>query len=583
MRKTLLSTLAVAVLLGASGICPAQEKTTLVTVAFSGYDEIRADLDFLGKLGGNPGLAQGMEGLLTLMTQGKGLAGLDKSKPWGLVVQTDGQEFPVFGFIPVTDLKALLAVIEKFDIESEEVDGGVLKITKEGQNLYVKEKDGWALIAQSAEGLEDVPDDPVVLLAGLHKKYDIAVRASIKNIPQPIRDMLIEQMKVGTRIGMQQMPGEGDDDYAIRTGMTKKAIDQAVAMINELDELLLGLAVDRNSGTSYLDIDITAQSGTTLAERFAQIVPGKTNFAGFEMPGAAMTAIRVGTLSDADVTQAKSSIADVRTVAIAAIKEEGLSDEELQLATGLINDLLDVLDKSIESKKVDLGMVLTLEPGAINFAAGMALAETAKLEKVVKQLAQLAKDDSPEEVKVKINLDAETHNGIRFHVVSVPVPDTEEEVAKLLGETLTVVVGIGDDSAYLAAGSDPLKLLKEAIDKSALEKGKTVPPARVVITVTPIVKMVAETAEDDMVKQMAAMLVGLLEQSSGKDHITMTTKPIPNGASTRIEIEEGILKLIGQAGQMAGATPGAVPPGVVPMPIVPEGGATPAPAEDNPF
>ncbi len=568
MQKTLLSTLAIAILLGASGICSAQEKTTLVTVAFSGYDEIRADLDFLGKLGGNPGLAQGMEGLLTLMTQGKGLAGLDKSKPWGMVVQTDGQEFPVFGFIPVTDLKALMAVVEKFDIESEEVDDGVLKITKEGQNLYVKEKDGWALIAQSAEGLEDLPDDPVVLLAGLHKKYDIAVRASIKNIPQPIRQMLIEQMKVGTQIGMQQMPGEDDDDYAIRTGMTKKAIDQAVAMINELDELLLGLAVDRNSGTSYLDIDITAQSGTTLAERFAQIVPGKTNFAGFEMPGAAMTAIRVGTLSDADVAQAKSNIADVRTIALAGLKEEGLSDEELELATGLINDLLDVLDKSIESKKVDLGIVLTLDPGAINFAAGMALAETAKLEKVVKQLAQLAQQENPDVAKAT-KLDAETYQGIRFHVMSVTVPDTEEEVAKLLGETLTVVVGIGNDSAYLAAGSDPLKLLKEAIDKSESETGKTVPPARVVVTVTPIVKWVAETAGDDMVKQMPAMLVGLLKQLSGKDHITMTTKPIPNGASTRIEIEEGILKLIGQAGQMAGA--------------MPPGGATSAPAEDNPF
>ena len=40
----------------------------------------------MGKLAGNARLAPGLEALVTLLTQGKGLAGLDKTRPWGAVV-----------------------------------------------------------------------------------------------------------------------------------------------------------------------------------------------------------------------------------------------------------------------------------------------------------------------------------------------------------------------------------------------------------------------------------------------------------------------------------------------------------------
>jgi len=35
--------------------------------------------------------------------------GLDPRRPWGLVMETDGLTFPLYGFVPVTDLRVLLA------------------------------------------------------------------------------------------------------------------------------------------------------------------------------------------------------------------------------------------------------------------------------------------------------------------------------------------------------------------------------------------------------------------------------------------------------------------------------------------
>ena len=61
MRKTLLSTLAVAVWLGTSLLCPAQDAPkNLVTVAFSGYDRMAADIDYVAKLIGNAAIFSGI-------------------------------------------------------------------------------------------------------------------------------------------------------------------------------------------------------------------------------------------------------------------------------------------------------------------------------------------------------------------------------------------------------------------------------------------------------------------------------------------------------------------------------------------
>jgi len=554
----------------------------LVTVAFSGYDELLGDIGFLGTLGGNPQLAKAPEAMLVLATQGKGLAGLDKSKPWGLVVQTDGQQFPVVGFVPVTDLKQLLDVLTPLVGPPEDAGNGVLKVqpgadaaddggmgmAPQSKPVFIKQQGGWALIADSPEALAAAPADPTQALDGLEKKYDLALKASVKNIPAPMREMAILQLKAGTDMFTAQRPGESDDDYAIRTGMTKQAIDQFITTVNDLDEVLVGWALDQNTGTSYFDFELTAVEGTKTAAQFAQMEQATTNFAGFDLPGAALTANWAGKIPDTDVAQAKSTIANIRKTAVTELDNQGLSANDVQLATRLINDLLDVVEKTIEGKKSDGGAVLLLDSSAATFVAGGKVAEGAKLEGVVKQLAQMAAKDQPEFAQA-MKLDAETHAGVRFHTLAFPVPPGEAEATKVFGDTLDIVVGIGDESVYLAGGSDAAATLKSVIDKSQAELGKQVDPLRISLAAAPIAKFVSENMpDDDQGKMMATMLAGQLATSAGKDHLTVTSKPIPNGASMRLEIEEGLLKLIAVGAQMAQQqmmSGGGPPPGAAPF------------------
>ena len=63
-----------------------------------------------------------------------------------------------------------------------------------------------------------------------------------------------------------------------------------------------------------------------------------------------------------------------------------------------------------------------------------------------------------------MKLDAEKSHSINFHVISIPIPENSEDAEKaiqLVGEKLDIVIGVGKEYAYLAAGRDAVGDLEE--------------------------------------------------------------------------------------------------------------------------
>jgi len=571
VKKTLLAILAAVALLAASsdGLAqplPAGEVKPLVTISFSGYEEVLADIEFVGRLGGNPALGSTLEEMLKGVTGGEGLVGLDASRPWGAVVQTGGaMGFSVLGFVPVTDLDELMGVLKNPETGEPiaQKENGVYKIVApDGPTISIAEKGGWAFIVTEADALDNTPADPVALLGGLNQKYDLAARVQIQNIPAPMRQQFKDELKIGAAAGLRRMPGESAEDYALRTGMAKRVIDRIASLVDELDEVLLGVAIDRTAGTGYLDFQITAVAGSRTAKQFAATKSGPTRFAGLDIPGAALVAMGVGTLTDDDVADYKALLGNFRTMVEKELGQQDLTQAELQLATQMVGDAFDWLDANVESRTSDGGLAVLLEPDGITAVAGAAIAEGAKLDKLIKQLVALAVEADPDVADV-LTMDAEVYDGVRFHVLSVPVPDPEAE--RFFGENLEVVLGIGDDSLYLAAGRDAVKTLKKVMDDSKAQAGKQVEPLLISVAATPIAKFAAEVAEG-AAGFMAAGLAAQLEQSGGKDHLKITAEPTTggNGIRVRVEVEEGLLRLLGGLSNMLpimGSEAEPAPPG----------------------
>jgi hypothetical protein len=432
--------------------------------------------------------------------------------------------------------------------------GGVYELTTPVTSLFITEKNGWAFLVREQADLAKVPDDPTSLLGGLNENYDVAIRGSIKNIPEMWRQMAMAPVKMGIAMGKQRRPGESDEEYAIRTKLADNSLKQMDTLINEIDEVLVGFAVDQSSGTCYLDWQMTAVEGTKTARQFAEATPPKTDFAGFDVPGAAITANWTGELTDDDVTQAKAYLSNVRATALKELEGQGLSADEVTLATKLLTDAMDVVEQTIDAKKADAGLVLLLDTDQLELVIGGTIADGAKLEGVVKQLAKVASTENPEFAQA-LKLDDETHQGVRFHTLAIPTEELGDPGAvELFGPTLNVVLGIGEKSVYLAAGRDPAGTLKQVIDKSKAEPGKDVPPMRLSVALVPIVKFARQINPDD---EVLSMIDESLGQTTGQDHVTLTATLIENGVKMRLELEQGVLKALGS--QMGGPG-GEMPP-----------------------
>ena len=92
MRKIVSMFMAVAVVFG-MGLSQsgAAETKPIAALAVASYDDLVSDVNFVGNLVERPQLGAAMEGLLAMVTQGKGLAGVDKARPWGVIIQASGE------------------------------------------------------------------------------------------------------------------------------------------------------------------------------------------------------------------------------------------------------------------------------------------------------------------------------------------------------------------------------------------------------------------------------------------------------------------------------------------------------------
>jgi len=560
VRKILLPALAVAVLLATSRVVPAQapqpESTglkTVLTVSISGFDAIKKDAEVIANASNMPLL------MLPFMNE-KGLAGLDTTKPWGAVVQTDGQDLRIFAFLPVSDPELALGLLGPLggggDPPKPDAEG-VYEIEVRGNEVVLAKKGDWVILADNRQTLANVPADPVPLLDGLNESYAIAIRGSIKDIPASMRDQVVGLIRSGVEMAQQAQPDQAPGEQAIA-----RSLEQVDKLLNEMDSVLIGLAVDPQSKAIRLDVEATAIEGTSTAAEYASAAEAKSNLAGFYLPEAALTVLLAQALPKQDSKQIQEWLDARKSDAMEDLDEQELSEGERKLAKQMLGDLISVLHKTAAAGQIDVGLSVLASADSLSLVGGGFVADAATLEKLFKQSAHLAIAEDPG-LEEAITLDAEEHQGVRLHTVSVPAEQlpTDDIPAMLVGDAFTAAIGFSDQHAYLAIGPQAIDKLKQAIDQSKAAAGESLPPVRVSVSLTAIGNILAglgDVADEDVPTEV----LDALAQAGPDDHILISSEAIPNGVRTRIEIEPGVLKAIGTAATAMspfGAGPGGFP------------------------
>jgi hypothetical protein len=547
LQNSLLLALAALVPLVALAPAAAQDLKPVAVVAIASVEETLADIGYLA------GVSAMEDAGKTARLFGSALtSGMDKKRPAGMYVIPKDGDFHAVAFIPVTDLKQLLGIHKEYIGEPKDVGNGVLEIGME-QSAFVKEQNGWAFVAQSAEHLTDLPRDPALLLGDLAKEFNAAIRIHIQNVPQELKNTALDEIKFGIERTLDNPPPGAEIDRESIEQTARSSLQQLEQLFNEGDELTVGLAIDAAGKRAHLDVKATAKEGTELARQAALNADVKSAFAGILDPQAAVTMNLSAKLAEKDIARTVDYLKAARGQVASKIDDDpNVPAAERAVVKEIAGQFIDVFEQTIKTGKMDAAVALLLENKSFNLIGGGHVADGAAFEKAVKQVVDLAKND-PNAPKVQLN--AATHGNVALHKLSMPVPAHETEAREILGEQLDVVLGTGPQAVYLSAGKNSDSLLKKAIDQSSANAQKPVAPFQLDVAMLPILKFSAAVSQDDPI---LPMLVKSLEQS-GSDRVILSAQPVPRGSVTRLEIQEGVLKLIGVAAQQFGGgnIPGA--------------------------
>ena len=388
----------------------------------------------------------------------------------------------------------------------------------------------------------------------MEKQYQVAVRLNAADLPDNLRRDIIAKMESGAERDAGKHPHETDEEHAIRLKVTAEVVKYLKTVVNDLQDVTLGWNLDTQAEKCYLEARVIAKPGTELANSTQALRNAHSRFAGFQSSDAAIVGNVCGQLPAVKIDLLNEIIDVVHKKAIAGIEKEERDPANAEFGKQFIDKLLPILKDTITKGQIDKGFAVVLKPDAVTVLAGGAVANNGRLEEMAKLVLDFAKKAHPEvasNLDSWVKLNAEKFAGITLNTVSIPIPpdaDDREKIVSLIGETLEVVVGASDDSVYVAAGRDPLAALKKAIEQSAAEASKSVPPLEITVSLSKVAEFIAVAGKPHE-RPQAAKLAAAFKQSPGGDHVILSAKSIENGVQYRLEIEPGVLKAFGQMHQ----------------------------------
>ncbi len=548
-KKTLLMLLPALLFLGVSpstAISP-QEKKPVTIVSIASYDQLLESVELVGKLAGKPKLAKGLRGSVAVLTQGRGLDGLSTTRPMAIVLWPESPGLGGYACLPTDDPAAFLEVLEPLVEKIEDLGDGIYRVQGKGprQVGFIKvQGERWLFVSDKRERLTNTPNDPADMLAELAGQRDIVVRLNLGSLPTGEREKLLAAIDQQAGASLQQRPGEGDGEYAIRKIMTVDVIAMVRKLAGQIDTVTLGWSLDKNTHRVSLDVAVTALPGSEAAEAFARLAEAKTDFAGFLLPDAVLSGHATATIPSVSPGNLDNLFGAIRSKAFSDIDAKESSSNQAELDKEIVGEILDVVQKTLASGQLDGATSLVANTGGATFIAGRHVADGPKLEEAFRRFVAAYREQHPVHAEQVLKTDVGELHGVGLHQALLDVPrdaTNRDRVVQLVGQRLEVAIGFGPQSVYLAAGRDAFAALQRAIEASAAGP-KSVSPMEMSISLGRFAQLVSETGESPA-KEQAVMMLDALQHAGSDDHVRLVASPEENGVRFSLVFEAEVLRM----------------------------------------
>lgn len=495
LRSTIALTVAVVCFGAATYAAP-----PTVVLSIKSLDEILDDADAIGEAVGQGGLKEVAEGQINAVTNGDGLAGVDRERALGAYWSIDESDPNGFGivvaFIPVTDKDAFEKLIRTF-VPDLKVEDEKWTATVQGVPLVAKIVDDYCYISST----EDEFSDLAKLDSITNDDYDVSLQVIISNIPASMKESYLGVVEQSARNEQDDTNSENEAEAVGRQIGLDWGLAAITAIVNDGDRFTFGFDFDSETRLVSVDFDLTSVKGSDLEKSFTAYSKMVPAFGAISPESPALRMV---------LSHPTTSILDKLPALIDAIRKSAdkeidndpkmKDDADREAAKKVANRLIDIAEATLKSGA--LHSILVIEDGddeTVRLYGGTKIAKGDDAGKLLDDVMQLAKE-SPELADVK--LDVDKHAGARIHEIKA---DAHDKQAEMFGDS-PLHLAFRPDSLWISIGGGNLDALKSALDSFGKKPPKTEVP--ISLRVKPATLVTLFEKDDQALIERATALAG---------------------------------------------------------------------------
>lgn len=517
---------------------------SVAVVASAGYDAAWAAAERVAK---EMKFAEAVEAARAIYGD---VQGVDREKPFGLVVATDGSEVVPFAFLPVASVEKL-EFVGVSDLKEK------METTPEGTffgdepRFRLLEKDGWLFVCEAGKETALPTTDPTAWL-GAEKTGVLTFQVDLTALPE-------ELLEAGFAALRQKAAESAPTDDEAALEQFEATLEYYSAIFDSLERVAWTLNVDAATGDFVCDCAVVCKDGSPLAETFAGAQNAETRWSAIaETPNAVFAAVQAGKRSALE----REFLAKQQAVAFDNLKtalEIGLdSDEERALA----EELLAVVEKFAKSTGADgtfdAASAFACDASSVWLSTAVAPIDGSELTAVARKIFDSLKKgeaENVEKIAKFVKLDAETVEGFLVSKVDVPFAELDADLPEPLAarwgdKTFAVRWGTSDDAILVVAGIDSSDVDAEFARIAAASQTKTPVPRRAEFAVAPLgTWLLGIVAENDGTPVAARKTLERIAEADDA-RLAVEYKIDGNRLDAQYVVKSGVFRLIGDVARI---------------------------------
>lgn len=336
---------------------------------------------------------------------------------------------------------------------------------------------------------------------------------------------------------LARRPNESALEFELRKFAAGVQFEESERLYAEAKELIVGLAINSDPARGRIEFEIEALPETSLAKSIEILAQEPSRFASIPVPEEATSSGRINfPLDQFRIENFLAMSQKFRKTELSEAEDiEGATPEQVAATKKFLNALFDRLDAGVKAGVIDAFMNMTQnEEGVYTVVGGVVSPEARKWTPVLELATHLK---NPPEFHQDVGKVGE----IALHEIIFPDGKNPQYVG-LFGDR-RLVIGIGDNTVWYAAGPEADARLKAAIE--AAKK-----PGNVDSTVVsfhgellPAFKILDQRRGEKGEPDLRARAIEAFTDDQGQVDLEITRED--DTVSGTLNVDAGVLRLIG--------------------------------------